>query len=346
MKTARVVKYYAMIFVLFFSIQYPVMAQKAPTKSTIIPDTKSKSSTGVSSRATAEKPVTLLDYLTIFPKDVGKFSYQEAIGICEGLNSNNSNGYSDWRLPTMAELKLMLSNKKAIKGMVLTESYGSLEGILDFSNESIDKSSGWKEKNFNFRPVRTNQPAKLAEIELSVSTETVSFPASGGSAEIYIASNTEWETTDILTWCPPTSSSEMVVTLNCEENKNAVARNDEFKIKAGDKEVKITISQQAAAINLSVSSNSISFDNSGGTEMITVITNTTDWDVTGLANWCSISKCDTGFTLTCNENKGIGRNVSLKVVADNKEVEIRISQKAGIKDLLQGKWEKITNKKP
>ncbi|MDR3286805.1 MAG: SUMF1/EgtB/PvdO family nonheme iron enzyme, partial [Prevotellaceae bacterium] len=118
----------------------------------------------------ADKPILVMDYLTVSHKDVGKFNYSEAEEMCETLNNSNWSGYNDWRLPTLTELKLIRSN---IKG--LTGSYGSQDGILNFSNGAVDADYGWQNKNFSLRPVRADKPKS---VPINVTTQGYSNSSS------------------------------------------------------------------------------------------------------------------------------------------------------------------------
>ena len=59
----------------------------------------------------------LLGYLYVFPEDLGKLTYKEAIEMCRNVNSVNSYGYRDWRLPTLNELKIIYQNRGKVEGL-------------------------------------------------------------------------------------------------------------------------------------------------------------------------------------------------------------------------------------
>ena len=55
-------------------------------------------------------PISLYDYLKVFPKDLGEFEF-EPKGVITQMNHRGQFGISTWRLPTREELSLMASNK-------------------------------------------------------------------------------------------------------------------------------------------------------------------------------------------------------------------------------------------
>ncbi len=80
---------------------------------------------------------------------------------------------------------------------------------------------------------------------LGVSTSSLSFGASGGTRTITVNSNTNWEiSVNTASWGHLTRSGN-TLTLRVDANTSSSSRTDYFKIKAGDKEEKITINQSA-----------------------------------------------------------------------------------------------------
>lgn len=58
-------------------------------------------------------PITLHEYLIVYPEDLGVFS-SEPTGIISALNKNKSYGHDDWRLPTDEELAVMNGSKSKL----------------------------------------------------------------------------------------------------------------------------------------------------------------------------------------------------------------------------------------
>ena len=100
---------------------------------------------------------------------------------------------------------------------------------------------------------------------LCISTSSLSFGAS--ERTITVNSNTDWSiSVPTASWGHLTRSGN-TLTLRVDANTSTSSRTDYFKIKAGDKEEKISISQEGVVVSytLSVSQSSFSFGASGGT---------------------------------------------------------------------------------
>lgn len=61
--------------------------------------------------------VKLLGYLYVFPEDLGRLTYAEAMEMCKNVNAVNLHGYNNWRIPTLNELKVIYQNKVKINGL-------------------------------------------------------------------------------------------------------------------------------------------------------------------------------------------------------------------------------------
>ena len=89
---------------------------------------------------------------------------------------------------------------------------------------------------------------------LTVSRSELYFDASGGTKTITVTSNKDWEiSVGTYSWGHLTRNGN-TLTLKVDENTESTERTDYFKLTAGDKEVKINITQEAA-------SNSVEIDN-------------------------------------------------------------------------------------
>ena len=98
--------------------------------------------------------------------------------------------------------------------------------------------SGSKEKRINI-----SQDGKPAT-RLSVSTENVSFGKDGGRRTIIVSTNGEWRIgVGTASWAH-TSISSNTITLRVDENNSGDERTDYFTVVAGNKEVRIDISQE------------------------------------------------------------------------------------------------------
>lgn len=73
---------------------------------------------------------------------------------------------------------------------------------------------------------------------------STSFSGSGGNETFYVSTDADsWTTWGIPSWCRVTDKTSTSFKLVCEANTSSSSRSDYMKIKAGDKEVRIDISQ-------------------------------------------------------------------------------------------------------
>ncbi|MDR0831073.1 MAG: hypothetical protein LBN95_13345 [Prevotellaceae bacterium] len=93
-----------------------------------------------------------------------------------------------------------------------------------------------------------------ANATLTVSPTEVEFDAAGGSKTISISTSMSWSTpVNTASWVTMTKYSNSI-SLTCAANTATSERTDYFKIKAGDKEVRVNIKQKGATQANSVSS--------------------------------------------------------------------------------------------
>jgi hypothetical protein len=138
------------------------------------------------------------------------------------------------------------------------------QGILDSNPKDAYATAKVKECTDLLQPKPTPAPTQMpttpttskpATITLSVSNSNLSFPSSGGKQNITVTTNVSSYDVTLLTasWCSVTKYSTYFV-VNCDPNYGTTARKEWFKIKAGDKEIKIDVNQSGVAT--STSSNS------------------------------------------------------------------------------------------
>ena len=164
---------------------------------------------------------------------------------------------------------------------------------------------------------------------LSVTPSSLSFNASGGTRTITVNSNTKWEiSVNTASWGHLTRTGN-TLTLRVDANTSSSSRTDYFKIKAGDKEERIDISQEVEVVSytLSVSQSSFSFGASGGTQTITVNSNT-DWSISvPTASWGHLTRSGNTLTLRVDANTSTSSRTDYFIIkAGDKEKKISISQ--------------------
>ena len=180
--------------------------------------------------------------------------------------------------------------------------------------------SGTKEKRINI-----SQAGKIATY-LSVSDNSVSFGASGGSRVIEVLTDGSWEIgTGTYSW-GHTSINGNNITLRIDAN-NGDTRTDYFVIKAGEITQRVNISQDAkSATYLNTSPKSVSFRASGGSRTINVSTDGR-WSIsTSTASWGHTSINGNTITLRVDANNGDARTDYFVLKSGTKEARINISQ--------------------
>ncbi|MBK8044912.1 MAG: BACON domain-containing protein [Haliscomenobacter sp.] len=146
-------------------------------------------------------------------------------------------------------------------------------------------------------------------VTLSVSKGNLSFPASGGSENITVSTNKSPYSVNLLpSWCTLQKYSGYFI--NCSANAGTNIRNGYFMVAAGDKTIRINISQSGkeeikTETALSVSKGNLSFPSGGGSENITVVTNKGSYSINLLPAWCSVKKYSGYFIISCSANSSV-----------------------------------------
>ena len=101
---------------------------------------------------------------------------------------------------------------------------------------------------------------------LTVDNKTLvnaTFSSSGGSETFYVSTDaSSWTTWGIPTWCSVVEKTSSSFKLKCEPNRSSSSRSDYMKIKAGDKEVRINITQSGNSSSSAYSGSSSSSSSS------------------------------------------------------------------------------------
>ena len=188
--------------------------------------------------------------------------------------------------------------------------------------------------------IRVTQQAGTAPApttSLEVSKNSISLNAGGGNDSFTIKSNTSWTVSSDQAWCtvsPTSGSNDGTVSIKAEENKNTTARSAIITVRYGDKSTTISVSQAAADVLLTVSPTSLSFTEAGGSESISITSNT-DWTVSSSNSWCSVSTTSGNnngtVTVTVGANTSdSSRSATITVKSSNGSVtqEVSVTQAA------------------
>ena len=85
---------------------------------------------------------------------------------------------------------------------------------------------------------------------LTVDNQTAistSFSASGGTETFYVSTDGSWTTWGVPSWCSVEDKTSTSFRLRCDPNTSSSSRSDYMKVKAGDREVRIDITQPSAS---------------------------------------------------------------------------------------------------
>jgi hypothetical protein len=186
-------------------------------------------------------------------------------------------------------------------------------------------------------------------ITLSVSIANLLFSSSGGSKNITVTTNAgSYSINALPSWCTIQKYAGYFV-IACRANTGNAARTDYFTIHAGDKTVRINISQsgevQKQETTLSVTKEILSFSSSGGrSEAITVYSNANTYSISDVPSWCSVQAYNGYFVVSCDAiNSTQSRSDWFEVVAGDQEVKIYVNQAGSPHISTQSKTRKYFN---
>lgn len=133
--------------------------------------------------------------------------------------------------------------------------------------------------------VQAALPLTVAEdvTSISLSSSSVSFPSSGGTQSVEITSNTNWtasESLSFLSLSPTSGINNGTITLNCDPNTSTVSRTGTITVSGtGATSKTITITQAGLTPVLNVTPSSLTFQDTGGVQSISIESNMS-WNLT------------------------------------------------------------------
>lgn len=173
---------------------------------------------------------------------------------------------------------------------------------------------------------------------LSTNKDFVSFSANGGkSDQIIINSNAStYSISNIPSWFSVQEYDGYII-VSCSSNSTPKTRSDWFHVTAGDKEIKINVSQYGAVrkstTKLGVSSENVILPASGGLrKKIEIYSNSATYTTLLVPKWCSVKERVGYIVISFSRNNDSNpRSGSFKVSAGDNEVTIFIKQEANPK---------------
>lgn len=159
---------------------------------------------------------------------------------------------------------------------------------------------------------------------LTFSPSSFAFPASGGSSNLSIQSNTNWVLSSKPAWITLNSSSgtnNSTLIVTCAVNTAEISRNGSITFLCNGTQLKtIQVTQEGRPAGVTLTPASLSFDQAGGQASLQVGASGT-WTASSSAAWLSFPNGNTGnqsggLTLAATPNSGSSLRTAIVQVAD------------------------------
>lgn len=197
------------------------------------------------------------------------------------------------------------------------------------SIKSSSKSSSTRSKSNKKSTTNTQKNNKgKAYFDIEGNKYDVTFDADGGTEYFYISTNTSWKI-DLETdnWGHLYRNGN-TLTLVVDPNNSTVLREDYFVIGNAYEYIEVYIHQKGRkSISLSSSTDHLKFSEAGGTQTLTVYSNS-DWHI-GIVpdSWCQCKRSGNQLIFTADPNNyGTSRTDYFTIVAGDKSIRINITQ--------------------
>lgn len=210
-----------------------------------------------------------------------------------------------------------------------TETVRSTQKTQPKVSSSSEKRNTNKPKVVASTPkLSKKQPVKSTSKShyFSISSQYVSLGANGGNRTFTVSSSAAWKiSVNTASW-GHLSRSGNTLYLRVDANNSSSSRTDYFTISSGSKSIRVDISQ-GKGNSLSVSSESLSFPSSGGSQTITV-NSSSSWRIgTGTYSWGHLATAGNSVTVSLDTNVSTdSRTDYFTVVSGNKSLKINIRQ--------------------
>ena len=197
----------------------------------------------------------------------------------------------------------------------------------------VDENAGTSSRSGSFELVAGEKKVRVSvtqpggDISLSVSSDNISFNASGGTKAVTVTTNGSWQiSTNTVSWGNLTRNGNQL-SIRAEKNNSSSQRSGSIVIKAGNEKKRITVSQSGSSPKLSVSSENLSFSSAGGTQNLTISTIDT-WQIeTNTASWVVLTINGNQLSIRADtNNSSYQRSGSIVIKAGSEEKRITVSQ--------------------
>ncbi len=180
-------------------------------------------------------------------------------------------------------------------------------------------------KGNNTKTIKIAQRGR-PETRLSVSSTSLSFNENGGTKTMNIDANTNWSIKETPASWVHTYKNGNQLQISLDPNTSRESRNGFFTIVAGDKTVRVDITQAKKKPQLTVSEKNVHFSNSSGTKYITIDSDGEDWYIDGSSvSWAHLSKSGNYLEIKIDSNTSTSERsnyFTIKSGANTKDIFI------------------------
>ncbi len=167
--------------------------------------------------------------------------------------------------------------------------------------------------------------------ELEVSNTELEYQGEAQRQDIQITCNGYWTVESKTSWLNLSKSNgkgDGTLTVSVEANPSSVARRSgSITISDGIRTIQVNISQAPRKETLSASVTSLDFPFDGGTEYVTITSNT-DWKASSDVSWCTVDCSSTRVTVRTSSNISYSpRSHIVIVTGGSASVNIHVNQK-------------------
>ena len=167
---------------------------------------------------------------------------------------------------------------------------------------------------------------------ISLEKTKITCSAEGEESTLNVESSVEWKLSGMSSWCTITPNGgeggESTVSVKVKANEKASSRTATFVFTAGVAKETLVV-EQAAAEFLTLSEDTLSFEQEGKTEVLSIVASG-DWTVEGATEWCTLDKTsgtgDGEVNVTTLLNGGEERTTTLVFTMGEIKAEVVVVQ--------------------
>ena len=177
--------------------------------------------------------------------------------------------------------------------ITVSPSYGTIGSSTVSINASANPNEYDREGSITIQNIATTKTVKVKQPRVTLQASinpNKTFEPAASKAVISVTSNSEWTIRSTASWCTLSKaygSGNGTIDVSISENQTSSARTAYIYVESGNISKIITIKQNS--IELSVSPSSLNFLKAGGSQSISITSNSS-WTITSNQSWCTVSK--------------------------------------------------------